>query len=246
MSTTNSRVIELQNELTGLGNPVIAEHSQRYFKTGPGEYGEGDLFIGVRVPVVRSVGKQYRDLSPGEIYELAQSPLHEHRLCAVQILAAQYQRSKSQEQQGELFSLLLTLVAEGRVNNWDLVDTSAPYVGGYLLQIENFQVLLDSLARSENLWERRTAVMLTAGLIRVDVFDPTLKLCRDLLGDAHDLIHKATGWMLREIGRRDRTVLRGFLDEYATVMPRTMLRYAIEHLDVPERAHYLALKSLLA
>jgi 3-methyladenine DNA glycosylase AlkD len=140
---------------------------------------------------------------------------------------------------------LLTLVAEGRVNNWDLVDTSAPYVGGYLLQIEDFQVLLDSLARSENLWERRTAVMLTAGLIRVDVFDPTLKLCGYLLGDAHDLIHKATGWMLREIGRRDRTVLRGFLDEYASVMPRTMLRYAIEHLEVPERAHYLGQKSLL-
>lgn len=149
MSTTNNRVIELQNELTGLGNPVIAEHSQRYFKTGPGEYGEGDLFIGVRVPVVRAVGKQFRDLSPGELYELAQSPIHEHRLCAVQILADQFKRSKSLEQQGELFSLLLTLIAEGRVNNWDLVDTSAPYVGGYLLQIEDYPALLDSLARSE-------------------------------------------------------------------------------------------------
>jgi 3-methyladenine DNA glycosylase AlkD len=239
-------VIQLQNELNELGDSVVADHSQRYFKTGPGEYGEGDVFIGVRVPVVRSVVRLYRDLSPGEIYELAQSPIHEHRLCAVLILAGQYKRSKNPTQQGELFNLLLTLVAEGRVNNWDLVDSSAPYVGGYLLQREDYPVLLETLARSENLWERRTAVMLTSALIRVDVFEPTLILCRDLLTDPHDLIHKATGWMLREIGRRNLAVLRLFLDEYAQVMPRTMLRYAIEHLDVPERAHYLALKSLLA
>lgn len=246
VNNSSNRVLELQEELNELGDPVIAEHSQRYFKTGPGEYGEGDVFIGVRVPVVRSAGKRFRDLSPDEIYELAQSPLHEHRLCAVQILANQFKRSRHREQQEELFHLLLTLVSEGRVNNWDLVDTSAPYVGSYLLQIKDYQALLSSLARSENLWERRTAVMLTGGLIRLDVFEPTLTLCRDLLGDPHDLIHKATGWMLREIGRRDREVLRRFLDEYATVMPRTMLRYAIEHLDVTERAHYLALKSLLA
>lgn len=246
MNSISPRVFELQKELNELADSVIAQHSQRYFKTGPGEYGEGDVFIGVRVPVVRSVGKKFRDLSPNEIYELAQSPIHEHRLCAVQILAEQFKRSRNLQQQGELFQLLLTLVSEGRVNNWDLVDTSAPYVGGYLLQIENYPALLDSLARSENVWERRTAVMLTGGLIRVDVFEPTLTLCEQLLTDPHDLIHKATGWMLREIGRRDLETLRGFLNNYATVMPRTMLRYSIEHLDVSERSHYLGLKSLLA
>lgn len=246
MNSASTRVLQLQEELNELGDPVIAEHSQRYFKTGVGEYGEGDVFIGLRVPVVRLVGKRFSDLSPDEIYELAQSPLHEHRLCAVQILANQFKRSRHREQQEELFRLLLTLVSEGRVNNWDLVDTSAPSVGSYLLQIEEYQALLNSLARSKNLWERRTAVMLTSGLIHLDVFEPTLTLCRDLLGDTHDLIHKATGWMLREIGRRDREVLRGFLAEYAPVMPRTMLRYAVEHLDVTERAHYLGMKSLLA
>lgn len=246
MNTTSTRVLELQSELNDLGDPVIAQQSQRYFKTGPGEYGEGDVFIGVRVPVVRLVGKKYRDLSPDEIYELAQSPIHEHRLCAVQLLADQFKRSRHLQQQGELCELLLTLVSEGRVNNWDLVDTSAPYVGGYLLHIENYPAVLTALAHSENLWERRTAVMLTGGLIRVNVFEPTLTLCRELLTDPHDLIHKATGWMLREIGRRDLETLRGFLNLYAGVMPRTMLRYSIEHLDVSERSHYLGLKTLLA
>lgn len=246
MTNTSSRVRELQNELTNCGDPVIAEHSQRYFKTGPGEYGQGDTFIGVRVPVVRSIGKRFRDLAPAEIYELAQSPVHEHRLCAVHILAEQYKRSGRVEQQGELFHLLLRLVSEGRVNNWDLVDSSAPYVGSYLLNLDNYQDLLNSLSQSENLWERRTAVLVTNALIRMDIFEPTLTLCRALLHDSHDLIHKATGWMLREIGRRDVHVLRGFLDEYAAVMPRTMLRYAIEHLQVAERAHFLGLKSLLA
>lgn len=240
------RVQELKDELNSLADPTIAQHSQRYFKTGPGEYGEGDVFIGIRVPVTRSVGKKYRDLSPDDIYELAQSPIHEHRLCAVQILANQYKRSQDIHQQGELFDLLLTLVRGGKVNNWDLVDSSAPYVGGYLLHLENYESLLDEWASSENLWERRTAVMLTSALIRQDVFKPTLVLCRKLLTDSHDLIHKATGWMLREVGRRDISVLRGFLDEYAATMPRTMLRYAIEHMPESERKHYLGLKSLLA
>ena len=240
---SSARVSELIAELQSVANPSIAEHSQRYFKTGPGEYGEGDTFIGIRVPVTRSVGKKYKDLSPDEIYELAQSEIHEVRLCAVQILAEQFKRSKNVMQQGELFNLLLELVSSGRVNNWDLVDSSAPYVGAYLLHVRDSAQLLDSWSSSENLWQRRTAVMLTFALIRMDIFEPTLTLCEKLLTDTHDLIHKATGWMLREVGRRDLTVLRSFLDSHATVMPRTMLRYAIEQLEPQERQHYLGLKS---
>ena len=240
---SSARVSELIAELQGVANPSIAEHSQRYFKTGPGEYGEGDLFIGIRVPVTRSVGKKYKDLSPDEIYELAQSEIHEVRLCAVQILAEQFKRSKNVVQQGELFNLLLELVSSGRVNNWDLVDSSAPYVGAYLIHVPDSAQLLDSWSSSENLWQRRTAVMLTSALIRMNIFEPTLVLCEKLLTDTHDLIHKATGWMLREVGRRDISVLRSFLDSHARVMPRTMLRYAIEQMEPQERQHYLGMKS---
>lgn len=243
---SSPRVNSLIAELASLADPVIAEHSQRYFKTGPGEYGEGDTFIGIRVPVTRSVGKKYKDLSPDEIYEVAQSEIHEIRLCAVLILAEQFKRSKNVVQQGELFNLLLELVSSGRVNNWDLVDSSAPYVGAYLVHVPDSAELLDTLSSSENLWERRTAVMLTSALIRQGIYGPTLVLCKKLLTDTHDLIHKATGWMLREVGRRDKDVLRGFLNEYAAVMPRTMLRYSIEHMDAQERQHYLGIKSLLA
>ncbi|MDH6422320.1 DNA alkylation repair protein [Aurantimicrobium minutum] len=240
---SSARVSELIAELQGVANPAIAEHSQRYFKTGPGEYGEGDIFIGIRVPVTRSVGKKYKDLSPDEIYELAQSEIHEVRLCAVQILAEQFKRLKNVVQQGELFNLLLELVSSGRVNNWDLVDSSAPYVGSYLVHVPDSAQLLDSWSSSENLWQRRTAVMLTFALIRMDIYEPTMTLCEKLLTDTHDLIHKATGWMLREVGRRDRGVLRSFLDSHASVMPRTMLRYAIEQMEPQERQHYLGMKS---
>jgi 3-methyladenine DNA glycosylase AlkD len=240
------RVQELIDELNEHADPVVAEHSQRYFKTGPGEYGEGDVFIGVRVPVTRSVGKDFRDLSSAEIVELAHSPIHEHRLCAVVILADQFKRSKNVLQQSELFDVLLNLVSSGRVNNWDLVDSSAPYVGAYLTQIPDYMDLLRRMAESDDVWERRTAVMFTAALIRQGICDPTLELCEMLLRDEHDLIHKATGWMLREVGRRDLNKLQGFLDTYAATMPRTMLRYAIEHMDPQQRQHYLSLKSLLA
>ena len=244
--TASPRVVEVMDTLNALGNPVIAEHSQRYFKTGPGEYGEGDTFIGIRVPVTRTVVRQFKDLSTPEIVELAQSPIHEHRLCAVLILTGQFKRAKTVQQRAELFEILLMLVSSGRVNNWDLVDSSAPYIGAYLLDMPEYWGLLLGLAQSEDLWERRTAVMLTAALIRAGIYQPTLELCELLMSDTHDLIHKATGWMLRVVGDSDRGVLREFLDTHAATMPRTMLRYAIEHLDKPERDHYLKKKSLLA
>ena len=244
--TTSPRVVEVMNTLNELGNPVIAAHSQRYFKTGPGEYGEGDVFIGIRVPVTRTVVRQFKDLSTPEIVELAQSPIHEHRLCAVLILTSQFKRAKTVQQRAELFEILLMLVSSGHVNNWDLVDSSAPYIGAYLLEMPDYSDLLLALAQSEDLWERRTAVMLTAALIRAGIYQPTLELCELLMTDTHDLIHTATGWMLRVVGDQDIAVLRGFLDTYSATMPRTMLRYAIEHLDKPERDHYLKQKSLLA
>ena len=244
--TASPRVVEVMDTLNVLGNPVIAEHSQRYFKTGPGEYGEGDTFIGIRVPVTRTVVRQFKDLSTPEIVELAQSPIHEHRLCAVLILTGQFKRAKTVQQRAELFEILLMLVSSGRVNNWDLVDSSAPYIGAYLSDMPEYWGLLLGLAQSEDLWERRTAVMLTAALIRAGIYQPTLELCELLMSDTHDLIHKATGWMLRVVGDSDREVLREFLDTHAATMPRTMLRYAIEHLDKPERDHFLKQKSLLA
>ena len=244
--TASPRVVEVMDTLNVLGNPVIAAHSQRYFKTGPGEYGEGDTFIGIRVPVTRTVVRQFKDLSTPEIVELAQSPIHEHRLCAVLILTGQFKRAKTVQQRAELFEILLMLVSSGRVNNWDLVDSSAPYIGAYLLDMPEYWGLLLGLAQSEDLWERRTAVMLTAALIRAGIYQPTLELCELLMSDTHDLIHKATGWMLRVVGDSDREVLREFLDTHAATMPRTMLRYAIEHLDKPERDHFLKQKSLLA
>ena len=244
--TTSPRVLEVMDTLNALGNPVIAAHSQRYFKTGPGEYGEGDVFIGIRVPVTRTVVRQFKDLSTPEIVELAQSPVHEHRLCAVLILTGQFTRAKKVQQRAELFEILLMLVSSGHVNNWDLVDSSAPYIGAYLLEMPDYSDLLLALAQSEDLWERRTAVMLTAALIRAGIYQPTLELCELLMTDTHDLIHKATGWMLRVVGDQDIAVLRGFLETYSATMPRTMLRYAIEHLDKPERDHYLKQKSLLA
>ena len=244
--TAFPRVVEVMDTLNALGNLVIAAHSQRYFKTGPGEYGEGDTFIGIRVPVTRTVVRQFKDLSTPEIVELAQSPIHEHRLCAVLILTGQFKRAKTVQQRAELFEILLMLVSSGRVNNWDLVDSSAPYIGAYLLDMPEYWGLLLGLAQSEDLWERRTAVMLTAALIRAGIYQPTLELCELLMSDTHDLIHKATGWMLRVVGDSDREVLREFLDTHAATMPRTMLRYAIEHLDKPERDHFLKQKSLLA
>lgn len=237
--------------LAAFVNPDKVAFFPKFFKAGPGEYAEGDQFIGVTVPNVRVVSKQFAGLTEAEIYELMQSPIHEHRLLALLMLVAKWKRASSKktgsaEAQKELFDLYLRLVYEGRVNNWDLVDQSAPYFGMYLVGKADSYALLESLARSEKLWERRVAIMFTFASTRAAVlkigeadFAPTLHIAEMLMHDKHDLIHKAVGWMLREVGNRDAAELRNFLSRFAAVMPRTMLRYSIEKFDDVERKVWL-------
>jgi 3-methyladenine DNA glycosylase AlkD len=238
-------------------NPEKQAFFPKFFKAGPGQYGEGDVFLGVTVPNVREVARQFSGLTEAEIYELIQSPIHEHRLLALIMLVAKWKKAQSKKTsapsaQQELFDLYLRLVYEGRVNNWDLVDTSAPYFGMFLIGKPDAMPLLESLARSESLWERRVSIMFTFASIRAsklglglakDDFAPTIHIAEMLLHDKHDLIHKAVGWMLREVGNRDLAELRNFLSRYAAEMPRTMLRYAIEKLDAEERKKWLAAKA---
>jgi len=236
-------------------NPEKQAFFPKFFKAGPGEYGEGDIFLGVTVPNVREVAKQFAGLTEAEIYELIQSPIHEHRLLALIMLVGKWKKAQSKKTsapsaQQELFDLYLQLVYEGRVNNWDLVDTSAPYFGRYLIGKPDAMQLLESLARSEKLWERRVSIMFTFASIRAsklgaaaDDFAPTIHIAEMLLHDKQDLIHKAVGWMLREVGNRDLAELRNFLSRFAAEMPRTMLRYSIEKLDAEERKKWLAAKS---
>jgi 3-methyladenine DNA glycosylase AlkD len=221
-------------------DPTRAEHSARFFKTGPGQYGEGDVFIGCTVPQTREAAKQFRDLPPAEALELLQSPEHEVRLCGTVILVNRFRRSRSAVEKAELFALYLSSVRAGYINNWDLIDVSAPTFGELLLADPERRLLLDELAVSPSLWERRLSILFTFAFIRAGEFDDALAMASYHLADKHDLIHKAVGWMLREIGKRDIEVLRNFLHQYATQMPRTALRYAIEKFDEPERKAWLA------
>jgi 3-methyladenine DNA glycosylase AlkD len=237
-------------------NPEKQAFFPKFFKAGPGQYGEGDIFLGVTVPNVREVAKQFAGLTEAEVYELMQSPIHEHRLLALIIMVGKWKKANSAKgsapsAQQELFDLYLQLVYEGRVNNWDLVDTSAPYFGMFLIGKPDSMELLERLARSEKLWERRVSIMFTFAMIRSsklgkgpDDFVPTLRIAERLLHDKHDLIHKAVGWMLREVGNRDVAELRNFLSRFAAVMPRTMLRYAIEKLDAEERKVWMGQKTI--
>lgn len=208
-----------------------------FFKTGPGQYGEGDQFIGVKVPKIRLVCREFKSLPLGEVQRLIESPVHEHRLAGLIILTLQYPKSPAKQ---AIFDLYITELHNGHINNWDLVDVTCRSIVGEHLR-ENREMLF-LLARSENLWERRTAIISTFPYIAAGDPSTSVELARLLLHDTHDLMHKAVGWTLREVGKRcDRTLLIDFLDEYAAEMPRTALRYAIEHLPEPTRQHYLAL-----
>lgn len=218
------------------------EKLQRYFKSGAGEYGEGDKFIGVRMGQVFALAKKFMELQPAEIEKLLESPIHEVRAGAVSIMDFQARDKKtSVARRKELFDLYLR--RHDRINNWDLVDRSAPHVvGGYLS--DKRRKVLYRLARSKNVWERRTAIVSTWYFIRKGDIDDTFKLAELLLDDDHDLIHKAAGGWLREAGKRDRQRLLSFLDAHASRMPRTYLRYATEHLDKKTRDHYLGLRKM--
>lgn len=236
---------EVQEALAAIADPDDAVFLQRFFKTGRGQYGEGDVFIGVRVPQTRAVAKRFADLPLTELRVLLDSPVHEHRLTGLLILNAAFARASSARhrddaERGRVAEFYLRAVRDGRVNNWDLVDASAEFVLGPYLA-DRPRDLLYELAASPVLWERRVAVLSTFAFLKQGDASTTLELAARLLDDPEDLMHKAVGWMLRETGKRvDRRLLLGFLDTYAARMPRTMLSYATEHLDAATRAAYRA------
>jgi 3-methyladenine DNA glycosylase AlkD len=233
-------------ELTSLADPSRAEHSARFFKTGVGQYGEGDIFLGLTVPNTRIVAKRYRDLPRADVEDLLTSPIHEIRLCGVVILTEQFKKLKTTPARLDAFDYYVGAVRAGYINNWDLIDVSAPTFGTLLVDQgrqassnATGERMLRKLAAAESMWERRLAVLLTFAFIRAEQFELTLLLAQMLLGDKQDLMHKAVGWMLREVGKRDADVLRAFLAEHIRELPRTTLRYAIEKFDEPERKAWL-------
>ncbi len=231
-------LLAVQKELRKYAHAKKATHASRFFKTGPGEYGEGDVFIGVVVPDTRRVAKMYQNLSLSQLQEVLKSPIHEDRLLALVILTLQFAKASPEGQQ-KIFNFYLK--NKKFINNWDLVDVTTPaIVGGWLFNRD--RKILDSLVMSKRLWDRRIALLSTFYFIRNGDFQDALRFARLLLKDREDLIHKAAGWMLREIGKRDRLVLRNFLKKHATQMPRTMLRYSIEHLSKAEQKRFLARK----
>ena len=221
--------------LRELGNAEIAQHSQRFFKTGKGEYGEGDRFLGIRVPVLRQRIRQYHDVEPEVVVELLASKYHEERLFALLLLVDKF-KCGTNEERSWIYRQYLKNTQY--INNWDLVDSSADKIVGAYLEPRSRKPLY-TLAKSKSLWERRIAVMATFHFIRQGDFNDTLVLSELLLQDKEDLIHKAAGWMLREIGKRDIETEKQFLDRFHKAMPRTMLRYAIERLPQGDRCKYL-------
>ncbi|MFK8018204.1 MAG: DNA alkylation repair protein [Pseudomonadales bacterium] len=230
-----SSIIE---QLRSMGNAKDSAAAQRFFKTGEGEYGEGDKFLGIRVPALRQLAKQNLHLVSNDVCKLLQSPFHEERLCALLIWVYQYAKSDA-ESKAEIYRLYLSNTRY--INNWDLVDSSAHKIVGPQLYAKN-RTLLYQLAGSTSLWERRIAVIATLHFIQHDDYADTIALAQLLLGDTQDLIHKATGWMLREVGKRNAAPLYEFLDIHAGNMPRTMLRYAIEKLTADQRKHYMGMR----
>lgn len=229
---------QLRRQFRAQGNAERAAGAPRFFKTGPGEYGEGDQFLGLTVPQVRAMLPQTDALTEAEVLELLRSKWHEERLLALLILVRRFERAKKDEAaRAEIVKLYLANTQW--VNNWDLVDTSAPQIpGAWLLRRD--RAVLGRLAKSKRLWEQRIAVLATLSFIRTGDFADTLCLCEQFLTHEHDLMHKACGWMLREAGKRNVEVLREFLRPHASRMPRTMLRYAIEKLPEAERRRWMA------
>ena len=228
---------KIEQHLSSLANPDDAGQQARFFKTGPGQYGEGDCFIGIRVPVLRKLARQYAELSLQEVLALLASPIHEQRLLALLIMVHLFQGA-DEAMQKKIYRAYLKNTAY--INNWDLVDVSADKIlGAWLYHHPQDLNKLQQLAGSRDLWRRRMAIMASFYFIRQGKSALTLKLARQLIDDEHDLIHKAVGWMLREVGKRDRKTEQAFLDRHVTRMPRTMLRYAIEKFPPGLRQHYL-------
>jgi 3-methyladenine DNA glycosylase AlkD len=231
----NYDIGNLENELKKLSNGEKAKIYQRFFKTGKGEYGQGDVFLGLDVPTQRSLAKKYKGLALADLQKLLSSKFHESRSVALMILVLKFSKATAEEQE-KLVDFYLKNTSN--INNWDLVDLSAYHILGRWLLDKDRQVLC-KLARSSCLWERRIAIISTFAFIRENQFEDTLKIAEILLSDSHDLIHKAVGWMLREVGKRDLETLEAFLKENKLKMPRVMLRYAIEKMPQDQRQWYL-------
>jgi len=230
---------QIKSDLAQLSNPEKAKQLSRFFKTGKGQYGEGDIFLGIPVPKQRKVAKRYLDLPLKDLQTLLRSEIHEHRLTALLILVAKYEKM---DKAGKDAIFHFYLKNTEKINNWDLVDLTAPKIlGDYLFNKETS--LLFTLAKSKNIWERRIAILSTFTFIRNNKFLDALSISELLLHDKHDLIHKAVGWMLREIGKRDQEIEEQFLKKHNLTMPRTMLRYAIEKFDKEKRKFYLSKKN---
>ena len=229
-------VAAIRAELHELADPARAVHSQRFFKTGPGQYGEGDKFLGLTVPVMRGLVRKYRGLDDASALELLASPWHEERLVGLMLLVQGYDEGNESRREKIHRSYL---ASTRQINNWDLVDASAGSIVGQHLDATDI-ALLERLAGSKDIWERRIAIISTFHFIKRNEFGPTLMIARLLLRDSHDLIHKAVGWMLREVGKRDRAAEDSFLKKHYQQMPRTMLRYAIERHPENVRKKYLA------
>jgi len=225
----------IRKELYSKKNDEQAKLLSGFFKTGKGQYGEGDVFWGIKVPVQRSISKSFKDVSLDEIQELMDDKVHECRMTGLFLLIEKYKKEEDKE---PIFNFYLKNTK--KINNWDLVDLSSPnIIGDFLLDKKKERKMLYSLVESDNLWERRIAILSTFTFLRNGQYDDTLKMAKLLLKDKHDLIHKAVGWMLREVGKRDKAVELAFLDKHYQEMPRTMLRYAIEKFDEVERKSYL-------
>ena len=226
---------KIKKRLKQLANKEKAEVLQRFFKTGPGEYGEGDVFIGVKVPDLRKVAKDFQDIATEDVIVLLESAIHEERLLALLILVRKYVKGNETAKK-RIYRLYLKKTKF--INNWDLVDVTAHHIVGDYLMDKN-KAPLYRLAKSEDLWERRIAILATFYFIKHGKYEETLKIAKILLTDEEDLIHKAVGWMLREIGKRDMIFEEMFLKQHYKEMPRTMLRYAIEKFPEPKRQKYL-------
>jgi len=230
-------LIELKKELQNLRDENQAKILGKYFKTGKGEYGEGDIFLGLKVPMIRKIAKNHNDLRFEELQQLLSSKVHEERMIALMILTNQFNKAKKDKlKQRQIFEFYLKNTSN--INNWDLVDLSAPKIVGEFLQREN-NGILPELAKSTDIWERRIAILSTFPFIKRRSFGETLSISDILINDTHDLIHKAVGWSLREIGKKNQDVLELFLKTRYKTMPRTMLRYSIEKFPQDLRKKYL-------
>jgi 3-methyladenine DNA glycosylase AlkD len=233
----NAKTIKI--ELQKLANSLKAKDQSRFFKTGPGEYGAGDVFIGIKVPDLRKISKQYVNMNFEHVATLLKSKVHEHRQIALFIMVLKYKKSESDLEKEKIYSHYVNNIKY--INNWDLVDCSAEHIVGEHLHASS-KSYLKTLSKSSNLWSRRIAMLATFNFIKKCSFKTTLTLATSYLNDKEDLIHKASGWMLREVGNRDSKILEDYLNKYYQKMPRTMLRYAIEKLPESKRQAYLKSK----